>query len=89
MYKDKSARVLNIKMGEKGKMEKKWGQGRGREEEKTEKGTEIKTDISRYETMLKGKGRTRAEIVKQQLWEATDTQEVWVLTPHTERKYLW
>jgi hypothetical protein len=33
--------------------------------------------------MLQGKGRTCDEIVKQQLWEATDTQEVWVLyTPH-------
>ena len=62
---------------------KKWGQGRGREEENTKQGTEIKTDITRYEMMLQGKGRTWDEIVKQQLWEATDTKEVWVLdTPH-------
>ena len=33
--------------------------------------------------MLQGKGRTWDEIVKQQLWEATDTQQVWVQdTPH-------
>jgi hypothetical protein len=64
-------------------MKKKWGQGKGREEENTRQGTAIKTGITRYETMLQGKSRTWDETVKQQLWEATDTQEVWVLdTPH-------
>jgi hypothetical protein len=29
--------------------------------------------------MLQGKGGTWDEIVKQQLWEGTATQEVWVL----------
>jgi len=29
MYKNKFAKVLNIKMGEKGKMKKKWGTGKG------------------------------------------------------------
>jgi len=57
-------------------MKKKWRQGRGRKEENTQQGTEIKRVITRYETMLQGKGRTRDEIMKQQLWEATDTQEV-------------
>jgi hypothetical protein len=35
-------------------MKKKWWQGRGREEKNTQQGTEIKTDITRYETMLTG-----------------------------------
>lgn len=64
-------------------MKKKWGQGRRREEENTQQETEIKTDITRYETMLQGKGGKWDKTVKQQLWEATDTQEFWVLdTPH-------
>jgi len=44
MYKNNFAKVLNITRGEKGKMKKKWRQGRGREEENTQQGTEIKTD---------------------------------------------
>lgn len=63
MYKNKFAKVLNIKKGEKGKMKKKWGQGRGREKENAQQGTKIKTDIARYETMLQGKGRTWDETV--------------------------
>jgi hypothetical protein len=79
MYKNKFAKVLNIKKGEKGKMKKKCRLGRGREEEHNQQGTEIKREITRHEMMLQGKGRTWDEIVKQQLWEATDTREVWVL----------
>jgi len=52
------------------------GQGRGKKEENTQQGTDIKRAITRYETTLQGKGRTWDEIMKQQLWEATDTQEV-------------
>lgn len=59
------------------------GRGRRREKENAQQGTEMKTDIIRYETMLQGKGRTWDETVKQQLWEVTDIQEIWVLdTPH-------
>jgi hypothetical protein len=83
MYKNKFVKVLNIKRGEEREVKKKYWYLRGREEENTQKGIEIKTDITRYETMLQGKGRTWDKIVKQQLSDATDTQEFWVLdTPH-------